>query len=724
MNSETVNLKQPPALLSSLLSLLPFFIILLATFLRLYHLPVLPPGLNFDEAGNGVAAFDVLRGEPKLWWRIGGGKEPLWPYLMAASTTILGNIPLALRLPAALVGILSVAAVYPLGLVLFGGANRQGCPHARLISLLTMLGLALSAWHLHFSRLGFRAILLPLFSTLGFYFLWRSIVRSQEPGTGRRIFFALVLSAFFVALAVYAYLAARLLLLAPLLFFALHWLNVFARSHRAGSPPMAAFTRPLLLLISKFLFLLFLFLSPLLVYFLFHPADFMTRSTAVSIFNPAWRQGDLFGAAGRVLTLTLGTFVGFTGDPNPLVNLPGQPAVPVLLASFFLLGVLVSLYRLIRPRPLLSANPYLFLLCWWAVMLLPALLAPEGAPHHLRLIGAIVPTYLFIAVGMTAAAGLLVKLISSILRYPKYALCPHLLSATCYLLPAICYLLLALQTYSNYFLRWPAAVDFTLPFDLYAVRLANDIAQAPPDTVYVLPMDIRAGPEARHYTLDYLLASYRPSAYIYLPVDEHNAETLLTTRAVAGKNELRLVRWTADKHHEADAKEIVAFLLQTNAVLVTRESYPVYDLETYTLNRNASFTLPAITQPIGATFDNLLRLDAAFIPPTAAPGHSLPVALTFAPLAQMEADYKVSLRLISPNGERVAQKDRVLLHNFHQGTSLWPPETANEYYLLPIPSDAQPGQYTVGVVVYHPDTQAPLLAGGLVEVPLGAVWVK
>ena len=61
-------------------------IILAATALRLYQLPTLPPGLNFDEAGNGVAAFDILRGTPKLWWRIGGGKEPLWPYLIALST--------------------------------------------------------------------------------------------------------------------------------------------------------------------------------------------------------------------------------------------------------------------------------------------------------------------------------------------------------------------------------------------------------------------------------------------------------------------------------------------------------------------------------------------------------------------------------------------------------------------------------------------------------------
>jgi len=90
----------------------------------------------------------------------------------------------------------------------------------------------------------------------------------------------------------------------------------------------------------------------------------------------------------------------------------------------------------------------------------------------------------------------------------------------------------------------------------------------------------------------------------------------------------------------------------------------------------------------------------------------------------METNYKVSLRLVSPTGDRVAQKDRILLHNFHQGTSLWPPETVNEYYLLPVPAGAPAGNYTVTLVIYHPDTQTPLVAEGLVEIPLGQVRIN
>jgi hypothetical protein len=727
LNNETVNkhfILHPS-------SLIPLLVILIVTFFRLYQLPTLPPGLNFDEAGNGVAAFDILQGEAKLWWRIGGGKEPLWPYLIALSTIILDNIPLALRLPAALAGILTVATVYPLMLVLFRRQTEQNYREARMVALLTMLGLALSAWHLHFSRLGFRAVLFPLLATLGFYFFWRGIAGPVST-TGKIFLLRLTphefLSSLFIALAFYAYLAARLLWLVPILFFVLHWLVSKSLKRPDKNVQAAGSTRPLLFLISKFLFLLLIFLSPLIIYFLFNPADLFARSATVSIFNPAVHHGDFIGTAWRTLTLTLGTFLGLTGDANPLVNLPHQPALPIFLAPFFLIGLAGSFYRIIR-SPASVPSPYLFLLTWWLVMLFPALLAPEGAPHHLRLIGTLVPAYALVAIGMAISAKTFETLLHQHLRFTFYVS-----RSIAYLLPITGYLFLVFHTYTTYFVRWPT-LDFTLPFDRYAVRLADDIAHAPSNTAYVLPMDVRAGAEARHYTLDYLLACDQPPAYTYLPVDERYAKALLS-QAAEGNDEIRVVRWTADKHHQADAKEIVTYLLETNAQQVSQESFPVYDVETYTLYRKADFdpdrsadfnplfTLPAIDQSLDVTFDNLLRLDAAFVQPTVSPGEWLPVALTLAPLAQMDADYKASLRLTGPTGERVAQKDRILLHNFHQGTSLWPPETVNEYYLLPVPPETPPGQYGVSVVIYHPDTQTPLVADSRAEVLLGEVQVK
>jgi hypothetical protein len=766
---------------------LPILLILLvATFLRFHQLPSLPPGLNFDEAGNGVAAVDILNGSPRIWWRIGGGKEPFWPHIIALSTLLLGPIPLALRFPAAIIGILSVASVYPLMKSLF--RRRQ----AYIIALLTMLGLALSDWHLHFSRLGFRAILLPLLSTLAFYFLWRNFTaphrvsgfRLQVAGFDIRVT-GCTLAALLMALAIYSYLAARFLPLVLILFFSLAWLihhfqlrrTQTKHSHTTNDQLRTPNYHPFIV---RLFAPLFLGLIPLMFYFAFNPTDFTARSTTVSIFNPAWHNGDLIGTGWRTLVLTLGSYLGLGGDPNPLVNLPRQPILPPVLAPFFILGIATSLYRIIypgssvltpplrlghtpRPRPSPTPNSpnsansslpvahssaHLFLVCWWSVMLLPAILAPEGAPHHLRLLGTIIPTYALVALGFVSATHFLARLLSHTSRLT------YLPPATGYLLPAICYLLLGLQTYTNYFTHWPHSVDFTLPFDLYATRLAADIAQTPPNITYVLPMDIRAGIEARHYTLDYLLTPYQspipapsrgaetndqlptPSTqapnllYTYLPVDEHNAETWLT-QAAGGKEELRIVRWTADKHREADAKEIVTYLLETTAHHVGHESLPVHDVETYSLVHKSkspggsrTFTLPPISHPIGANFDGLLRLDAAFVPTSISPGDWLTIALTLTPLAPMETDFKASVRLLSPAGDRLSQKDRTLMHNFHQGTSLWPVESVNEYYLLSTPPDIPPGDYPVVVIIYRPDTLAPLVADGLVEVPLGTVKIE
>lgn len=672
-------------------------LLLLAALLRLAQLPALPPGLNFDEAGSGVAGLDILAGAPRLWWSLGGGQEPLWPYLAALSTWALGHTPLALRLPAAFTGILTVAAVYKLAASLPLAGRRQ-----QWLGLLAGLGLALSGWHLHFSRLGFRAILLPLFSTLAFYFLWRGLAAAGRPGKPRYF----VLAALWMALAIYSYLAARLLPLVLLPFFLGLWLG-----HRfyPGRFPAPAWRGLGVLLLALLLGLL-----PLLVYFGLHPADFTARAGAVSIFNPAWHQGDLAGTAWRTLAVTLGTFAGLSGDANPLVNLPGRPALPPLLAAFFGLGLLASLARIGSSRGAPAARPAaLLLLCWWGVMLLPALLAPEGAPHHLRLLGAAAPACILAAVGLLAVVEFLAGRLG---RASKLALA----------LPLAVYAIVGWQAVSDYFYRWPAAVDFTLPFDLYAVRLAGEIAAAPPGVVYVLPMDLRAGQEARHYTLDYLLAARPAAPYVYIPVDEAGAGEQLR-RAAQGAAELRVVRWTGDKHHEADAREIITFLLETSARFAGRQSYPVYDVETY-LPRPAAvtppFSLPVPNRPVGAVFDGRLRLEAAFVPPTVAAGDPLPVALAFSPLAPMDVDYKASLRLAGPAGERLAQKDRVLRHNFHQGTSLWPPETVTEYYLLPVPAAAPPGEYTLSLVLYHPDTLAPLVAGGQAEVAIATVRVE
>jgi hypothetical protein len=290
-----------------------------------------------------------------------------------------------------------------------------------------------------------------------------------------------------------------------------------------------------------------------------------------------------------------------------------------------------------------------------------------------------------------------------------------------WLLVIIVFGLTAAQTYNDYFIRWANDVDHYMDFDVYAEELASQIAaESDPHLAYAIPMDLRAAHEARHYSLDFLYRGQTP--YTYVVVDETTVAQSLT-QAAQGKVTLKVVRWVQDKHREADARQMVAFLLETGgAVLTELESYPVYNVETYRLlNPQTEFALPAIETPIDAALDGLIQVRRATVLPRPTLNSQAAVGVTYAPIAPLEVDYKASLRLIGPGGETAAQKDRLLLHNWHQGTSLWPREEVNEYYLLPLPPDAPLGNYEVRLVIYHPDTLAPLTDNGQVEIRLGNI---
>jgi hypothetical protein len=212
--------------------------------------------------------------------------------------------------------------------------------------------------------------------------------------------------------------------------------------------------------------------------------------------------------------------------------------------------------------------------------------------------------------------------------------------------------------------------------------------------------------------------------YHYLPVDDRTAAAQLTD-AAAGVRTLRVVPWTQDKHVAADEREVLTYLLGTTARLTGEQTRPAYRVETWELpTANTVFHLPAPDRPLGATFDERLKLAAVHLE---AGDDWAGVALRWAPVAPMTVDYKASVRLVDVDGQVIAQRDRFLRHNWHQGTRLWPPdEVVDEYYLLaPVP----PGEYHVRVVVYDPDTLAPLIpahagtTGDQVEVTAGSVRI-
>ncbi|MBU1000864.1 glycosyltransferase family 39 protein [Patescibacteria group bacterium] len=133
------------------IKVLLFLIILLATFLRVYKLDQVPPSLNWDEVDGGYNAYTIAnwgRDEwgdflPLVFTSFRDDKHPVHIYLTAPIVKLFGLSDFTTRLSGAIIGILSVVVIFYLARILF---------KSDLIALFSALFLAVSPYHLHFSR--------------------------------------------------------------------------------------------------------------------------------------------------------------------------------------------------------------------------------------------------------------------------------------------------------------------------------------------------------------------------------------------------------------------------------------------------------------------------------------------------------------------------------------------------------------------------------------------
>lgn len=146
----------------------------LGCFARVWEFGSVPPGLNADEASDGVEAVSLYRygadrnGQPFpmrfISW--GSGQDALDSYILIPLIAAAGLSPRIVRLPLLIAGILSLPLIY------FVGRKLRG----KTLGLLAMFLLAISPWHIAISRTGIDANLLPFFFALGFACLLASDV--------------------------------------------------------------------------------------------------------------------------------------------------------------------------------------------------------------------------------------------------------------------------------------------------------------------------------------------------------------------------------------------------------------------------------------------------------------------------------------------------------------------------------------------------------------------
>ncbi|MBP7693103.1 MAG: hypothetical protein KA764_14360 [Anaerolineales bacterium] len=463
---------------------------LAGAWLRVWQLTAVPPGLHYDLAATALLGNDVaFNGYRPLFITAYTGHEVLFYYWLAAWFNLIGSSIFSLRLAAALIGVLTIpAAFFAIREVLHTE------PEAWQTAALAAGLLASAFFHVTFSRFGFRVITEPLVQSLALGFLlrgwrrWSAGASAPAPlkawplSRGR---LDLLLAGAFTGLAAYTYLSARLFPFPLAVFWLGLLIGAVRRPRLTRSPNLVVFFQAFVLFVLAALVVF----APLGLYFLQHPADFLNRAGQVLP-----RPGDdalLWQGVRRAAEM-----VFINGEPYDRFNLPGLPLFGFPLGGFFVLGLLLTLRNVIRPRRGALAAADWLLLAWLPFMLLPTALSVHDVfPSNVRAFGLTPLVFVFPARGLLAAYRWLQRQ------------SPGPLLPTAYPVTVLSLVILvagAGVTYRDYFLTWATLSSQRLNNDADITEIAaylntQTLAETTP---YVTAIHYR------HPTLAYLARDY------------------------------------------------------------------------------------------------------------------------------------------------------------------------------------------------------------------------
>jgi len=444
-------------------------ITLLATFFRLYRLDHLPPGDGYDPAFYSVDALLILRGARPVFFPTNFGREALFSYIVAACFFLFGAGTQTIHLASALAGILSIPAVYCVAEELF--ADEQGLLK-RFGGLVAALMMAISYWHLNWSRYGVRAILVPLFAALTFSFLWRGL-----RGKSR---WAFVMCGASFGLSMYTYQAARLLpTLIVIGFFCVIWDRKTISMQNWRN----------FVIVTGVALLVF---APLGHYFLAHPGSFSQRIEQAFVIEKAQCIKALLA-------------FNFVGDREPYSTIPGRPYLNPFLSALFFLGIGISLVRFKKPS-------YLFLLAWLGIMFIPAAVAGKG-PTAKRAIGTLPAVAMLIAIGALVPWQFLRRW-----SFKRRSNLSQGIGAAWAILLAGGLVYSGIVTYWDYFVTWASNPGMFTHFEVGISAIGKYIGELPPDEqVYISP-ELPAHPGIRfHSDLREDIHGYNGRACLVVP---------------------------------------------------------------------------------------------------------------------------------------------------------------------------------------------------------------
>jgi 4-amino-4-deoxy-L-arabinose transferase-like glycosyltransferase len=397
--------------------------IVVGAFLRLHRIHSVPLEMGCDLPLNYANVAQILRADYPIFFESYPGREGLFFYLAAPMSAVAGLSHTSIKVTAALIGVLSIVAVYLLGREIYD----------RWTGAVAALLLAISHWHIIFSRVGYRAVLAPLLVALSLLYLVRALKR------GRYRDYALC--ALCVGLGLQSYNA--LMIVPVMVGLALVFSRVF-RSRLTAAIEWRS--------IAFWVLVVLLTALPLICYVGQNPKAYIyrvaTRTTAIEAPLPENLLSVWLGNAGRAAAM-----FNYQGDSIYLSNVPRLRQLGFVTAVFFVLGAVYSATR----RP----GGYNWLL-WvaFAGLMFPSTLAlafPDEVPSAVRSIGALPVAMLLSAVGIRASGAWVHRAWQAAMTAPRGGAARRVLAAILGVAIATGLIAEAASVYPLYFQRYVAA---------------------------------------------------------------------------------------------------------------------------------------------------------------------------------------------------------------------------------------------------------------------------
>lgn len=385
-----------------------FVIVTIGFLLRFILLGVVPPSPNWDEVALGYNAYSIFEtgrdeyGEylPFVLRSFDDYKPPLYTYLVIPSYLLFGLTTFAVRFPSMLFGTIAIVATYFLILELFRGKEvkvyKRVIPNS-VLALLSSFLLAISPWHIQFSRIAFESNVGVTFNILGVLFFL----------LGLRKHWYLLLSAFFFGINPSMYQSDKVF--TPLLVLSLVLINF-----------KALFSLPKKVLVSA-ICVGIIALFPMIHFHLTDPQA-LARAEGVSVFSDQTaflkgtvtklevdrERGDVLGLIldNRRIEYAKAIVSGYIAhfDLNWLFihgDLPRHHAPNMgLLYLFELPFLLVGIYTLIFSS--FAKRTKLMIFAWFLLAPVPAMIT-SGVPHAVRTLNFLPMFQIFSGLGILVA---------------------------------------------------------------------------------------------------------------------------------------------------------------------------------------------------------------------------------------------------------------------------------------------------------------------------------